>query len=116
MARVNCPAVTVPGKFPTAGVLVTLTPADTDDLNSFSLTGDELLVILNTDASDHTYTINSVADPIEHRTGDLTGKTIAAGAMHVPGPFDVAAWAQSTGVLNLEADDATVVFGVIKLH
>lgn len=103
-----------PGPNPTAGVVVTMTAADTTNKEQFALTGREVLIIQNTGASSYTYTITSVADPYG-RLGDITTQSIAAGAIHTVGPFGLAGWQQTGGYLYLEASNTAVKFGVVAL-
>lgn len=115
MARTDLTINSAPGSYPTAGVVLTLDAADAVNLNSFSMTGRELLVAFNSDTAVHTVTISSVADE-KNRTGDITAESIAAGAYAVYGPFkNKAGWAQATGKLFVAANDATVKFCVIRL-
>lgn len=116
MARTRLTKTAAPGSFPTAGVAVTMTAADIVNKNDFVLGGNDLLIALNTHASDPaTVTINSFADS-HGRTKDITADSIAAGAMHVYGPFrEREGWEQAGGVLHLEASAADIKFGVIAL-
>ena len=114
MPRVTLTKSNSPGPNPTAGVAVTMTAADTSNLEQFTLTGREVLIVHNTGASSRTYTITSTPDPYG-RTGDITTQTIAAGAIHTVGPFGLAGWQQTTGHLFLQASHAEVKFGVIAL-
>lgn len=115
MPRTNCPVTTVTSKYPTAGKAITLTDADTSNDNSCSFTGSEILIIHNTDVGSQTWTLTSVSDAIEHRTGHITTESIAAGAIRMVGPLAGEGWAQSDGKLYFTGSDATVKFGVIKL-
>lgn len=103
-----------PGPNPTAGVVVTMTAADTTNKEQFALTGREIVIVHNTGASSYTYTITSVADPFG-RLGNITAQTILAGAIHTVGPFGLPGWQQTDGTLHLEASNAAVKFGVIAL-
>ena len=114
MARQTLTKSNSPGPNPTAGVVVTMTAADTTNKEQFALTGREVLIIHNTGASSYTYTITSVADPYG-RLGDITTQSIAAGAIHTVGPFGLAGWQQTGGYLYLEASNTAVKFGVIAL-
>lgn len=114
MARQTLTKSNSPGPNPTAGVVVTMTAADTTNNEQFALTGREVLIIHNTGASSYTYTITSVADPYG-RLGDITTQSIAAGAIHTVGPFGLAGWQQTGGYLYLEASNTAVKFGVIAL-
>jgi len=114
MARQTLTKSNSPGPNPTAGVVVTMTAADTTNKEQFALTGREVLIIQNTGASSYTYTITSVADPYG-RLGDITTQSIAAGAIHTVGPFGLAGWQQTGGYLYLEASNTAIKFGVVAL-
>lgn len=116
MARTRLTKTTAPGSYPNAGVAVTMTAADVANKNDFIMGGNDLLIALNTHAADPaTVTISSVQDA-QGRTKDITADSIAAGAMHVYGPFrEREGWEQSGGVLHLEASAADIKFGVIAL-
>ena len=116
--------ITLLGSFPltlpiSAGTQ-TLTPVAADVTNKakFTVTGKEILVVINTDVAAHTVTINSVADA-RGRTGDITAYSIAAGST-VPklfafGPVLLEGWKQTDGFVYLEADSALVFYGIIRL-
>jgi len=114
MARQTLTKSNSPGPYPTAGVAVTMTAADTSNKEQFALTGREVVIVHNTGATGRTYTITSTADKAG-RTGDITTQAIAAGAIHTIGPFALEGWQQSGGWLYLEASNAEVKFGVIQL-
>lgn len=99
--------------WPTDGVTATFAAADTVNDNYFVHTGKEIVVARNSGASPRTVTINSVA--VNGRTGDITADSIAAGATHVYGPFDITGFRQTDGNINLEADHAEVLFAVFVL-
>lgn len=115
MSRVASTPVAAPGRYPTAGVAVGMTAADTSNKNSAVMVGGEMLLVHNTDSASHTYTINSTPDD-KARTGDITTQTIAAGAIHVVGPFARLGWQQTDGTLHFEANDTTVKFGVVRVN
>lgn len=91
---------------------LTLTAADTVNLNAVVSTGKEILIAQNIDTVSHNVTINSVADELG-RTGDLTD-AIAAGAIRVYGEFPQYGWMQSDGMLHFQADNAKVLFAIIQ--
>lgn len=104
---------------PTAGSM-TLTPIAADITNKakFTVTGKEILVVVNANASPATVTITSVPDE-RNRTGDITTYSVAAGDT-VPkvmffGPVQLAGWRQTDGYVYVEASAATLFYGVIRL-
>lgn len=115
MARQTITPVAVTGKWPTALAALTFTAADTSNKEQMILTGREILIIFNSDASPHTVTIDSVTDPTTNRTGSLTTVSVAAGAYKMIGPLAPDGWRNSSGYLTFEASDATVKYAAIQL-
>lgn len=99
--------------WPTDGVTATFTAANVTDKEEFALTGKEIVIARNSGASARTVTIESVA--VNGREGDITADSIAAGATHVYGPFEIQGWRQADGNLYLEANNAEVLFAVLVL-
>lgn len=114
MPKTTLTKTTAPGSYATAGVALTMAAADVGNKNQFVASGEDLVIAHNTGATEHTITINSVADPYG-RTGDITAEAIAAGAYKIFGPFKTAGWRQSDGRIYLEANHAEVKFGVVEL-
>jgi hypothetical protein len=113
MPRTTLTKSTAPGSYASAAVAVTMTAADTSNLNQFRCGGDDLLIIHNTGGSEYTFTITSVADPIFRRLGTITTEAIAAGAIKVFGPMKPDGWVQSDGYIYCQANNAAVKFGVV---
>ena len=120
MARVNVPAQTTPGAYPTLPI-----GANTRDLtmqagyvalgNDSTLVDAKTLVIVqNTDSGAQTVTFTSVADSPFNRPGDITAYSIGAGELALFGPFKMSGWAHSTK-LWIDVSDATVKIAVITL-
>lgn len=99
--------------WPTDGVTITETAAIVADKEQFAATGKEIVIARNTDVGAQTVTITSVS--YLGRTGDITADSIAAGALHVYGPFNIDGWRQTDGYIYLEASSANVKFSVITL-
>jgi hypothetical protein len=114
MARTTLTKTAATGKYPTAGVVLTMAIWDATNGNQFVSTGKDIIVVWNTDTISHTYTIHSVADD-KNRTGDITTQSIAASAHHIIGPLPSDSWAQTGGFITVDASDATVKFGVLQL-
>jgi hypothetical protein len=115
MPRTTLPKTTGSGPYPDDGVALTMTAADTTNFNQFALTPDDILVIQNTDTVTRTYTIRSTPDP-QGRTGDLASVSIAAGAIHVVGPFDLLGWQQPDGNLYVGTASSNLIkFGIYTI-
>jgi hypothetical protein len=93
---------------------VTMAAADTVDKNAFTFEGKDLIIAHNTGASAHTVTVTSAPDPYG-RSQDIDGYSIGAGEIAAFGPLEADGWLQSDGKIYLEADNAEVEFGVVKL-
>jgi hypothetical protein len=61
-------------------LVVSLQALDATNGNSFVATGREVLIVTNTDASAHTFTITSVAERFGRTDSSLTSYSVAAGA------------------------------------
>ena len=115
MARVAHTPDDAPGSYPTAGVALTQTAADTTNKESFNMTGRELLIAFNSGVGAETVTINSVANQ-QGRTRDVTADSLAAGATHIYGPFtERRGWVQGDGTLNFEASSTDIEFSVVRM-
>lgn len=114
MGRTALTKTTALGAYNHAGVVLTMTAADTGNSNMFVATGKDLLIVRNTDASDHTFTVTSTPDAIG-RTKDITTETVAAGTFRIVGPLEVTGWIQTDGNIYLAANSATVKFGIVAL-
>lgn len=114
MARTDLTKTDAPGSYADAGVALTIAAADVANKNQFVAEGADLIIAHNTGASERSITITSSPDPYG-RSGDIDSEAIAAGAISIYGPLKVAGWIQSDGKIYLEADNAEVEFGVIKL-
>jgi hypothetical protein len=118
MPRAAVTKTNAPGCYGSALTALTMTAADPTNKNSVQLTGDdkEILVIHNSHASNpYTVTLTSAAAKDTGRLGDITAESIPAGAYRTFGPFKLNGWAQTSNLLHLEAENAAVKFGVIKL-
>lgn len=114
MARTDLTKTEAPGSYGGSGQAVTMVAADVANQNAFVAQGADLIVVHNTDSGAHAVTVTSAPDPFG-RNDDISSESIAAGEIRVFGPFKTTGWIQSDGKIYLEADDATVELGVVKL-
>ncbi|MFZ4773934.1 MAG: hypothetical protein ACOYM3_01135 [Terrimicrobiaceae bacterium] len=114
MARATLTKTNAPGGYAAAGVAVTMTAADASNLNQFVANGNDVIIIQNSGAGAHTWTLTSTVDSFG-RLGTITTESIAAGAIRVFGPLPLPGWVQSDGKVYLQADHAEVKFGIIQL-
>lgn len=110
--RTTITSVEAPGRWPTnlIGSAVSMTAADTTNLNRLLLTGDgkDFLMIQNTDSSGHTARVEGPADE-KGRTGTIEA-TVPANSTYILGPFGRDGWSNG-GYLHFDGADATVEFG-----
>ena len=105
---------TPPGQFPTSGVTVTMTAADTTNGNCFVAGGKDLLIIQNTSTAAEVFSL--ISQPDEYgRVGNIISESLSASTIHVIGPLPTHAWADSNGKINLTSTGADIKFGVIAL-
>lgn len=114
MAKATLTVTTAPGSNNYAGVALTMTAADAVNQNQFVASGKDLIVAHNTGGSSYTITITSVADPYG-RTKDVAAVSIGAGVYMVFGPLELTGWVQTDGKVYIEANNASVKFGIVRL-
>ena len=73
-----------------------------------------MVLAYNSDVSAHTITFTSVPDSI-NRGGDITGYSVAAGAIALFGPFKSVGWSQAGNLLFIDVADAHVQLSVLQL-
>jgi len=115
MPRTILAANTVVGGYPTAGVTITATAADTANQNRTLHTGKEIIIARNSGASTRTVTITSLADSQQGRTGNIAAENILAGVIKTFGPFALDGWKQTDGYIYFESNHAEVLFSVIRV-
>jgi hypothetical protein len=114
MVRTALTPTAVPEATATDGVTVTMTAADTVNQNEFVWTGREIVIAHNTSADTaYTVTITSQPDALG-RVGHITADSLAFGAIHVYPKFPSEGWVVG-GKVQLEANNAAVKFGVLRL-
>lgn len=86
--------------------------ADVANGNQVALTGEEVLLVWNSDAASQTVTITSAR--LKGRLANAPAASLAAGAYAVWPQFPVAGWGVS-GQLQINASHANVKFAVLKL-
>jgi hypothetical protein len=96
-----------------AGDLAVSFAADTVNGNEFTPNGNEILLVQNTDASAHTFTLSSAADELG-RTGDITAYSVAATSFAAIQLSHVRGWAQSDGTIHLTSSNSNLKFAVLR--
>lgn len=115
MARTALPKTPVPPDVGlTAGATIVFTAADVANLNSFPLTGSEVVIARNSDTAPHNVTISSAPDA-SGRKQDLALDPIPAAGFKVYARTPASGWRQSDGNFYLAADNALVLFAVLQL-
>lgn len=95
---------------------IPFTACDNTNGNSYSATGQEILLVQNTDSSPHTFTVTSVADPLGRLDTSLTGYSVLVS----PGIVGIQmknlnGWAPSF-VVSLSCNSAMLKFAVLRTN
>jgi hypothetical protein len=119
MGRTTLTRTTPLGPYPTlqpaADALdLILTAADTTNNNQILLDGPVIVVAHNTGVAARTLTITSSADA-QNRTGDISAYSIGAGEYACFKIDQTTGWKQTDGYLYLQANNAEVKIGAIRL-
>jgi hypothetical protein len=114
MARTDLSPIVAGGPYAGALDTIVFTAADVANKNAFKLTGRELVLIQNTDASPHNVTLTSIDDPYG-RQETIGPVSVAAGAVRAFWAGALPGWLQSDGKFYLEADHALVKFAIVKI-
>lgn len=120
MARLTLSKLTACGNFPTLqpaanSLDLPMVVTVVADKAQFVASGKDLVIVHNTDVGAQTFTITSVADPKNNRTGDITTYSLGAGEYAVVGPLYREGWMQTDGYIYLEAAHVGIKFGVVAL-
>jgi hypothetical protein len=115
MPRQTLTKTTAPGSYGGAFVELTMTAADTDDFEQFTLTGREIVVVTNTSADTNYYVTVTSVDDTFGRSEDITQQDIAFGETWIWGPVAIAGWQQTNGYLYMAGENAALKFGIITL-
>lgn len=120
MARTAITAAVPSGPYPAlpldADTLdIAMTAADVANGNYVTFPGNEaLLIVRNSHATTpYTFTVVSSADELQ-RTGDVTEYSLGAGEVAVL-RLKRLGWAQSNGQLYLDAENAAILFALVRL-
>ncbi len=119
MARTTLTRTTPLGPYPSLpvsanGLDVVMTAADIANNNQILLDGPMIVIAQNTDTVDRTITLTSSSDP-QNRTGDIFAYTLSADEIAAFKIDQVAGWKQADGYLYLQANNAAVKLGAIRL-
>ncbi|MEE9451099.1 MAG: hypothetical protein V3V72_13700 [Ignavibacteriaceae bacterium] len=115
MAETALTPTTAPGAYASALTVVTMDAADVGNGNSFVGTNEDLILAWNDSATPYTVTITSQTSD-KGRLGTITTQAIAADAHLILGPMLNNGWADSGGLINVSASNASVKFGIITLR
>lgn len=96
-----------------AGDLLIPFASDVANGNKFLATGQEILIVQNTDSAAHTFTVVSIADHLG-RTQDIATYSVAAGASAAIQLSTMEGWLQTDGNVYLNSVDATLKFAVVR--
>lgn len=119
MPRQTLTKTTTKGPYPALPVAansldIPFTAADTVNKEQFVPSGNDLVLVWNTDPVDpHTVTFNSAPDE-KKRTGDIPTYSIGAGEV-AQFRFRKPGWRQSDGMIYMEASDPAIQYTVLQL-
>ena len=120
MARQTLTKTTVVGPYPTLqpaanSLDVTLTAADVANKEEFVMSGNDVLLVQNSDPTNpYTFTVTSVVDD-HNRTGDITTYSLAAGEIAAFKFTKKKGWMQTNGKCYLEASNVAIKYAVLTL-
>lgn len=84
--------------------------------NSFPATGQEIIIVQNTDSSAHTFTVSSVADNLGRVDSSLSSYSVGASGIVVIQMKQLAGWLQVNGNVNLAASSNMLKISVVRLN
>lgn len=120
MTRATLTKTAVVGPYPTLqpaanSLDVIFAAANPTDKEQFVMSGNDVLLVHNTDVSNaYTFTVTSVADE-RNRTGDITTYSVGAGEIAAFKFTAQKGWMQSGGYCFIEASNAAMKFAVLGL-
>lgn len=93
---------------------VTMTACDATNGNAFTSTGHEILIVQNTDASSHTFTISSLPDSLGRSDSSLTNYSVAANGFAAIHLSTMNGWRQATQQIFTTCSSNLMKFAVIQ--
>jgi|SRR6185437_1639788 len=93
---------------------VSLAASDATNGNSFVATGSEILLVQNTDAAAHTFTVSSVPDSLGRSDTSLSAYSVAANSFAAIQLSQLAGWIQPNGNVNLASSSALLKFAILR--
>lgn len=96
-----------------AGDLAVPFASDVANGNQFAANGTEFLLVQNTDAAAHTFTVTSVADHLG-RTADIATYSVPANSSAAIQMSTIEGWRQSDGNIYLSSSHASLTFAVAR--
>jgi hypothetical protein len=93
---------------------VTMAASDATNGNSFPMTGNEILVVQNTDTVAHTFGVTSVADVEGRVDSSLSAYSVAASAIVAIEASILKGWQEADGNLYLTSSNILLKFGVLR--
>lgn len=88
--------------------------ADDVNGNATPCTGKDLVIVYNGDSGAQTVTFTAASDEIG-RSGTISAYSLGAGEYAIFGPFATSGWRQTDGMLYIDASDALVELGVLRV-
>ena len=82
--------------------------------NSFTVTGQEILLVQNSGASSYTFTVTSVTDPYGRTDTSLTNYSVAASGIVGIELKQLLGWQQTGGVIYTACSNAALKFAIYR--
>lgn len=96
---------------------ITYAACDNTNGNSFIGTGQEVLLVQNSDTAAHTFTVTSVADSLGRTDSSLTGYSVAASSFAAIQMKYLQGWgASGTNTVTLACNSALIKFAVVRYN
>lgn len=96
-----------------AGDLALAFASDLANGNSFPATGQEILIVFNSDVAAQTFTVTSIADHLG-RTQDITAYSVPASGFAIIQASVMEGWKQADGNIYLATANANLKFAVVR--
>lgn len=102
------------GTYSAGAAALAMSVADIVEDNQFTASGNDLVIVHNTDAVAHTITIYSASD-YYGRLLNVTNYSIPAGEFHVFGPFRSDGWMQLDAKVYVDSSSRFLQIAVVEL-
>ena len=96
-----------------AGDLAAPLASDVANMNAFAFTGKEVIVVQNSDAAPHTFTVSSLPDHLG-RTQDIAAYSVPATSLAAIEVSVAEGWKQADGNIYLQSSHAALTVAILR--